>query len=504
MKNQLINQKKNLVLGYFLLFFSFYNIYASSNDLFKPFENNLLTVNFTSSPAAVNGIITVCQGQTITYTDTSTGVGTNPTYAWSFTGGNNTSSGNIGPHTITYNNSGSFTTTLTINGLSSSVNVEVLNIPTSNAVIQLVDGNFWGTSTFNGTQYFTFCSNDANTNGGLFSFITNSSNTTSTTQHIFDWGDGQNNVYVGTNLPETYHFYQNSGTYILTYSITNPSGCTTIKTFNLYVGASPTATINPGGIPILCSPSSVTYNILVGAQNSPNTIYTFQVNDGSPPVIFNHPPPATYTHNYTTTSCGINSTINGTLYPNSFQASIIAVNPCGTSSNAFGPINIQTPPDANFTRNPSANTICKGTTVAFNDTTIGGYNIGPAPTYSCTRNYKKYWTVIGPSGIIPVTNGGVLITNSFISANENFGYNNNQPNNSGAWLPTAANLLNITFNTPGIYIITLYTGSNSCGITSESQTICVNPEVIADFTLTPTTGCSPTIVQLDNLSSIAG
>ena len=471
-------------------------------------SKNALAASFTSNPAAVGGTITICQGQSITYTDTSTGVGTNPIYAWSFPGGNITSFATAGPHTITYNTSGNFTTTLTVNGVSSSVNVVVNSATPSIINIQLVSGNFWGTSDFNGNQYFTYCSSDANTNGGLFSFTTNSTNTTSTTQHVFNWGDGQNDTYTGANLPETFHFYQNSGTFSLTYTVINSSGCSTEKNYYIYVGASPTATLNPGGIPVLCNPGSVTYNILAGAQNSPNTTYTFEVNDGSPAVIFNHPPPATYTHNYTITSCGTVSTINGTLYPNSFQASITVKNPCGTTSSAFGPINIQTAPDANFTKTPNENSICKGTTVIFNNTTTGGFNIGGGPTYTCTNNYKKYWTISGPSGNIPVTNSGLLIPNTFISASENFGFNNAQPNNSGAWLPTAANQLNVTFNTPGTYVITLYTGSNTCGITSETQTICVNPQVIANFTMSPTTNpasyCAPTTVTLDNLSTVPG
>jgi hypothetical protein len=276
------------------------------------------------------------------------------------------------------------------------------------------------------------------------------------------------------------------------------------KNYNIYIGANPTAIINTGGIPVLCTPGSVTYAILVGGQNSPNTIYTFQINDGSPAVVFAHPPPATYTHNFTVTSCGVTSIINSSAFPNSFQASITASNLCGTSSGAFGPINIQSPPDANFTRTPSNASICKGTTVLFTNTTTGGNNIGNAPNYPCTDTYKKYWTITGPSGNIPVTSGGVLIANAFISATENFGYNNNLPNNSGAWIPSASNQLNITFNTAGIYTITLYTGSNSCGISSESQTICVNPEVIADFALSSPTGCVTTSVQLDNLSSLPG
>ena len=69
-------------------------------------SKNALATSFTSNPAAAaNGTITICQGQTITYTDTSTGVGTNPTYAWSLPGGNITSFATAGPHTITYNTS---------------------------------------------------------------------------------------------------------------------------------------------------------------------------------------------------------------------------------------------------------------------------------------------------------------------------------------------------------------------------------------------------------------
>ncbi|MFB0903386.1 MAG: hypothetical protein QMB11_03310, partial [Nonlabens sp.] len=480
-----------------------------------------IIINTAADPSGlISGNATVCQGATaplITFEVINNSNGPY-TFAYTINGASQTPIKTTNNKSITVsqltNTANTFNYVLTdvtdkdnntvdVPSSTNSVTINVLNSLAGSAVIQLVDGNFWGTSTFNGNQYFTYCSSDANTNGGLFSFTTSSTNTTSNTQHVFDWGDSQSYTYTGTNLPETFHPYQNSGIYSLKYTIVNPTGCTTVKNYDIYVGASPTATINPGGIPVLCSPGSVMYNILPGAQNSPNTVYTFQVNDGSPAVIFNHPPPATYTHNYTKTSCGTSSTINGTLYPNSFQASITASNPCGTSSSAFGPINIQTPPDANFTRTPSNNTICKGTTVLFNDTTTGGFNIGASPTYTCTSTYKKYWVITGPSGNIPVNTDGTLIPSGFISASENFGYNKELPNNSGAWL-TAANQLNITFNTPGNYTITLFTGSNTCGITSESQTICVNPEVIADFTLSPTTGCAATTVQLDNLSSLPG
>ncbi len=510
------------IIFIFLLIYSGFNLSAKSLNLDK-----IITAregyNLELPTATISGTTTVCLNAVAPLVTFEVKDDSNGPYTFTYTidGGTPLTIKTINPDkSVTVsaptNIAGTFTYVLTgvkdkdnntvdVPITTNSVTITVLDSTVSSVVIQLVEGNFWGTATFNGNQYFTYCSSDANTNGGLFSFTTSSTNTTSNTQHVFDWGDGsQSYTYTGTNLPETFHPYQNSGIYTLKYTIVNPTGCTTVKNYDIYVGASPTATINPGGIPVLCSPGSVMYNILPGAQNSPNTVYTFQVNDGSPAVIFNHPPPATYTHIYTNTSCGTSSTINGTLYPNSFQASIITSNPCGTSSIAFGPINIQTPPDANFTRTPSNNTICKGTTVLFNNTTTEGLNIGAAPTYTCTSTYKKYWVITGPSGNIPVNTDGTLIPNAFISASENFGYNKELPNNSGAWLSTASNQLNITFNTPGTYTITLFTGSNTCGITSEPQTICVNPEVIADFTLSPTTGCAPTTVQLDNLSSLPG
>ena len=99
--------------------------------------NYVIATSFTTNPAAVGGTITICQGQSITYTDTSTGVGTNPTYAWSFPGGDITSSASAGPHTITYTIAGNYTTILSVNGSSSTVNVVVTNASLSNPVITI-------------------------------------------------------------------------------------------------------------------------------------------------------------------------------------------------------------------------------------------------------------------------------------------------------------------------------------------------------------------------------
>ena len=511
--------KKSLIA--FIVFFTFHiSIVKSYATVLKINEikksESIFAVSFSSNPAADNGTITICEGQTITYTNTSTGVGTNPAFAWSFPGGNNTSETTEGPHTITYNNAGNFTTTLTIDGTSSNVNVVVNAGPNPSFSL----GPNWGSTTFNNTTYFSRCGiNSGNVN---FTFSTDTQNTNSNTQHIINWGDGGPvTTFTGTNISSDFHNYPR-GLYTINYTVTLENGCSTTKTFNVFIGASPSASVGTAGTPTLCDPSNVVFNIFAGAQNTNGTIYTFQVNDDSPEQIYTHEQlinlGGTFnstlgqwifqvTHNFTNVSCSTDSNINSQVYYNSFQASVTVSNPCGTSSNSNGPYYIQSKPEANFTSNPANNTICINSTVLFTDTTINGSNItphGPGIDFECDDNYKKYWTIEGPSGLITVGMSGIIPTNIFINVTGNLGFNFGLPNNPEDWTSTATNTLQVTFLQPGTYTITLYTGSNVCGVTSETQTICVTPEVTADFTLNPSTGCTPTTVQIENLSSLPG
>ena len=505
-----------LIVNRLFWFFVMYNIgtYTSiasnsglTNTIISP-KSSLFAVSFTTNPAAVSGTVTICQGQTITYTNTSTGVGTNPTFAWSFPGGSTTSSTSAGPHTIAYNTTGNFTTTLTIGGSSSSINVVVTNSTPSNPVINITPNVGWAVTTFNNASYFDYCADG--TTGGLFLFSTNSTNTSTTTQHIIDWGDGSPNTTVtASNIIDDFHAYSSNGIFQITYTVILQSGCSNTKIYNVFIGANPSASIINNGIPVLCNPGSVQYSIIPGAQNTFGTIYVFQVNDNSPAQTFTHAqvisPGFNVTHTFNNVSCSTSSNINGTIYPNSFQASITVSNPCGSSSSAIGPINIQSKPIAAISANPTNSQICLNTSVVFTDITTPGTNIGSSPTFTCTQTYKRYWQITGPSGLFTVGPSGVIAANPFISVVGNLGFNGNLPNNPSIWTSTATNALTITFNTPGTYSITLFTsGSNSCGITSETKTICVNPEVIADFTLSPITGCAPTTITLDNLSSLPG
>ncbi len=471
-------------------------------------ETSLLLTSFTANPAAVNGTVTICQGQSITYTNTSTNVGPSPTYAWSFPGGNSTFANSVGPHTITYATAGNYTTILSVNGVSSSVNVVVTASSPSTPLLSITPNLGWVVATFNNANYFNFCA-DGST-GGLFFFSTNSTNTNSTSQHIIDWGDGSPvSTYTTSNVLDEFHAYAANGIFQITYTVLLNSGCSSTRTYNVFIGANPSASIINNGVPVLCNPGSVQYSIIPGGQNTPGTIYSFQVNDNTPPQIFTHAqvtsPGFFVTHVFNTISCSTSSNINGTVYPNSFQASITVSNPCGTSSSAIGPINIQSKPIASILANPSNSQICVNTAVLFTDTTTPGTNIGSSPTFTCSQTYKRYWQITGPAGLLSSGASGVLAANPYVTVVGNLGFNGTFPNNPSIWTSTATNTLNITFNTPGTYSITIFTsGANNCGITSETKTICVNPEVIADFTASATTGCVPTTVTLDNLSSLPG
>lgn len=68
-----------------------------------------LDANFTASTTSI------CQGNTVTYTNSSTGTTGSATYAWDFGNGASPSTATgIGPHTVTYNTAGTATVELTV------------------------------------------------------------------------------------------------------------------------------------------------------------------------------------------------------------------------------------------------------------------------------------------------------------------------------------------------------------------------------------------------------
>ena len=88
-----------------------------------------IVVNNCAQPQAsfIASADTICIGNSITFTDNSTGSGIN-TWNWTFNGGNPLIANTPGPHTVTFNNAGSFNITLQINypGGSSDTTITIV------------------------------------------------------------------------------------------------------------------------------------------------------------------------------------------------------------------------------------------------------------------------------------------------------------------------------------------------------------------------------------------
>ena len=152
--------------------------------------------NFSSVPAAVGGTITICQGATISFTNTSNQTVAGTTYAWNFgTGASPATANTVGPHTVTYNTATSTTVTLTVNNNNGTgaqqITRNIVVNPNPNAALTLVSsGGGYGTVTQGGQTIFKNC---GSIDSAIFTFNAAVNNTVTQT---FNWGDGS----ISTNL----------------------------------------------------------------------------------------------------------------------------------------------------------------------------------------------------------------------------------------------------------------------------------------------------------------
>ena len=482
----MITMKKVYCISIFLIIIlsnwvGFANPNATNSSHFT--ATNLVVVpSFSSNPAAVAGTITICNGQSITYTNTSTGVNAGSTYAWSFAGGNTTTSNSAGPHTITYPTAGNYTTILSVDGISTSVNVVVINV-TLPALTITNTGTGYSTSIQNGVTVFTRCG----FNFGVFQFVDlSTSSYPSGTTFSVDWGDG---TAIVTSIGS--HNYTTAGLYNLVYTINYSSGCSVTKNYSVYVGnPPPTVTISGSG-GLACNPSSYQFSILTSNNTIPGTTYTITINDGSAPIVFpNGLPSNPYVLNYhfPNTSCGTNSTINNSVYADSFSIQVVASNPCSPQGTftSIGPIRVSLETDPDF--NQSAQVACVQSNVVFTDITDPGENVG---TFGCNPNYGMYWEITPNTGFTLAAGSSLGSSNGFTEANNLYDWTE--------WTD-GTTPLNVIFNQPGNYIIKMITG-NDCGMNTIEHPICITPAVVADFNLSALTICAPATITPTNTSS---
>lgn len=413
-----------------------------------------------------------------------------------------TGSGGTAPYTFTYTINGGANQTISTTGSNAIVTLPVSTSSFGNFNYSLVsvtdsatppitaniignttvivnaqpNANLGGTgagSNFGGFPVFRVCSNVASP----FNFTNTSTSTATNTNYTIDWGDSSPD-FSANNWNTLSHTYQ-VGLWYLNYTITGSNGCSITRTFIVFVGSNPAVSLgNPGNTDI-CNANSLTFPITGTSNNPPGTTYTVTFNDGSTPQIFNHPPPSSVTHTFTTSSCGTTSSDGSNTYPNSFSANIVANNPCSTSSVGVVPIYVSQNPIANFN---SPSTACLNSQVCLTNTSQGNQVINnncssPAIVWSIAPNTG--FNVVGTSSL----------GNDFASTDPNL------------WLPGSDSLC-LNFTVGGTYSITIKTG-NKCGIDTETKTICVQPALNPAFTLNTTAGCAPLAISTTNTTNVS-
>lgn len=429
--------------------------------LFSIISASIAQCNFTISDN------TPCVQSSVTFTVQNPGSGP---YTWNFgdpTSGNNTASGLSTAHT--FNTPGTYTVSLSNNGTPCPSQTVIVGGITPNASLSglTLSNNVY--SICNGTASFTTV---LTTNNG----VTNSSQAIN---YTINWGDGNSNTYTGSQLnnlgDNVNHTYNNFGFYTIGVTANN-NGCSATQAITLYNGSNPSVGLaNPGNTVGLCAPASLTFPITNTNNNPAGTTYTVTVN-GQQVAQFPHPPPSSYTHNFSNTSCNQNTTVGSTVYPSAFDISITASNPCGQSSAAVAPIRLSSQPLPSFSYTPISG-LCPNQTVTFTNTSTNINEVNPS-SGACVTSLLPSWSISPPSS------GGVNWTIASGSLN-------------------SSNTVGVTFLQPGTYTVTMTLPQTACPTQPVVQTIVIQtpPTALASFTTNPTNNCVPAVVTLNNTST---
>ena len=430
--------------------------------------------SFSSLPAAVGGTITLCQGSTVTYNNTSNQTLAGTTYSWNFgtgVGASPATANTVGPHTVTYGTPGATTVTLTVNNQNGTGNHvftrNIVVVANPNAALTLVSsGGGYGTMVQAGQTIFKNC---GSIDSALFTFNAAVNNTVTQT---FSWGDGTfstNLSMVGTQITHDYPL----GQFVLTHTVTQ-NGCTSTANYVVFNGSAPQVTVSAIGSNT-CLPSPYAIDIL---SNDVPITYTISFSDGTPNLVFTTANDTTINHVFNTSSCGVNYVIAPGLppIPNAYSAAVVAQNICSNNGIptviTVGPIIISTGTTADFSYTPPS-PICVLDTVTFHNETVAGQSINPS---GCDTTYGYYWTIT--PNTYSVTSGSLGSSNGFVGATYDY----------TQWTNGAYDM-KVLFSQPGTYHVTLHTG-NFCGPDSIVDSVVIKPVAHLNFSLYQQTICS--------------
>ena len=429
--------------------------------------------SFSSVPASVGGTITICQGSTIIFNNTSNQTVAGTTYAWNFGLGATPATANTaGPHTVTYNTATAPTTTVTLTvtnpGFPPSVftrTIDVNALPNAAMTLASIGGGF-GTITQGGQTIFKNC---GAIDSALFTFNAAANNTVT---QVFNWGDGSTSTnlsMVGSQITHDYPL----GQFVLTHTVTQ-NGCTNTTSYIVFNGSAPQVTVTGIGSNT-CLPSPYSIDIL---SNDVPITYTVNFSDGTPSSVFTTANDTTINHIFNTSSCGVDYVFAPGLppIPNAYSASIVAQNICSNNGIptvvTIGPIVISTGTTAEFSYTPQS-PICVLEPVTFTNETVAGESVNQA---GCDTTYGYYWEIT--PNTFTVNSGSLGSSNGFTGATYDY----------TQWI-NGSDDLEILFSQPGTYYVWLHTG-NSCGPDSTLDSLVIKPEAHLTFSLYDQTVCS--------------
>ncbi|MEY3499980.1 MAG: hypothetical protein RL308_1649, partial [Bacteroidota bacterium] len=409
-----------------------------------------------------------CSGSSVQFTTTSVG----NSYAWNFGDGSTSTTQNpthvftsLGCTTKTFN------VTLTVTDSNGCANT-ITKIVT---IYQQPDINFYDINATSASNQFNNCLNASISNTSYTINVGNNSASTCTTSYSINWGDGitENSVV----FPKT-HTYSKLGVYNMTitsFGNININGCSNSKTYIVKNISNPSGGIlSPGGTTDMCIPTPlIQYTIGNWATNSPGTTYAIDYGDGLGILNLNQDDMVkTPYYNSTNPSASVNYPVPYSYKTNScpnteFIIKLVVSNACKFTAGTVSGGNTISKPTANFDAQPNA---CLTSPILFTNTTILGYDSG------CTSDTKFSWNFGDPA--------------SGASNTIDTGWITNKPN------------VTHTFSGIGTYTVTLST-TNSCGTTTKTQQICIEPPLVPTFSLNKNAGCTPLTVITTNTFNLA-
>jgi PKD repeat protein len=421
---------------------AFKNLSGYGNNLYVDNINVTGVVASTPpTPSFTTVSSTVCAGQSITYTNTSTGSPTS--YSWSFPGGTPSTSTAESP-TVTYSTAGTYNVVLTATNGSGSNTTTMTNYVTVNAVPAAP------TITAGGST--TFCS------GGSVTLTSSAGNS-------YLWSNGATTQSITATTAGTY-----------TVQVSNPSGCQSAASSATTVTVNPTPaapTITAGGSTTFCSGGSVT--LTSSAGNS-------------------------YLWSNGATTQSITATTAGT-----YTVQVSNPSGCQSVASSATTVTVNPTPAAPTITAGGSTTFCSGgsvtltssagnsylwsngaTTQSITATTAGTYTVQVSNPSGCQSAASSATTVtVNPTPAAPtITAGGstTFCSGGSVTLTSSAG-------NSYLW-SNGATTQSITATTAGTYTVQVSNPSGCQSAASSATTVTVNPTpVITLGTLANPTSC---------------